>query len=43
MLLEEFRIYLKRVKTVKRTLRHQKTQKKRRKNGDLRARNGRLR
>ncbi len=42
-LLEEFRIRLERVKTAKRTLGHQKGQRKRRKNGDLRIRNGRLR
>src|SRR6266498_2973028 len=42
-LLEEFRIRLERVKTVKRTLGHQKGQRKRRKNGDLRARDDRLR
>src|SRR6266536_3780760 len=42
-LLKEFRMCLKRVKTAKRTLGYQKGQRKRRKNGDLRAWDGRLR
>ncbi len=42
-LLEEFRMRLERVETAKRTLGHQKGQKKRRKNGDLRAWDDRLR